>query len=63
MIFFTSEEKSHLLWILNFVLALFGLLIVDNSFLHNGGLRIGAVVGIAFFKLIKVLFTKRKLKT
>jgi hypothetical protein len=60
---FTSREKSNLVWMVNFVLALFGLLIVDNSFLDNGGVRIGAVMGIAFFKMARVLFTKNNLKT
>lgn len=55
---FTRIEKSHLFWMINFLLSLLGLLLVDLSFLAHGGLRIGAVAAIALVKVLTVLFKR-----
>jgi hypothetical protein len=56
----TVIEKANLLWMINFVLAIIGLLIVDLSFLNHGGLRIGAVITTAFVRIWMVLARHRK---
>jgi len=43
-----------------FMVALYGLLTVDMSFLHNYGFRIGTVVAFAFIKVLRVLFMKKQ---
>ena len=51
-------EKGHILWGCSFGLALIGLSMVDMSFFHHKGVRIGAVVGIAFVKVIRSFIIK-----
>ena len=45
-------ELNNILWVINTVIAFAGLLFVDVSFFHNGGMRISAVVGIAFVNVV-----------
>ena len=45
-------DRSNILWVGNSLLALIGLLVVDVSFFQHGGLRITAVLAIAFVNIL-----------
>jgi len=55
----TDAERADAVWALSFVLALVGMLLVDMSFLRNGGLRITVVAGTAFGRAIWAIIRGR----
>ncbi len=55
----TVPEWVRLCWMVAFLLALFGLLVVDTSFFKHTGLRVGAVCSIAVFRILQLAYLSR----
>ncbi len=56
----TYSEIDRALWGVLFIVALIGLMTVDFAFFKNYGIRLSAVLGIAFARILYVLIFLKK---